>query len=536
MTRNRPRHVAAIVAAAIVASASMGASAAGAAQAPGARFVYETCDAALPGGGPPPFTFKDPNGGAMEAMDTCAAPGGALGILETGAAQGDPSWLEVGVPETPGGFVEAETITAFGVGWAEGNLPSHVYGDGFPPGNGQEWTQTFQEHSQHELFLGSGGAFDIALDCNYGQACATGAAIYAHYIAATEVDVTPPMLGPITGSVLTAGVLRGHETLAAEAADVGGGLTSLAVLVNGLAGAMPVSGVCALAQVSDRSTYGTVATSPSPCPPTLKAAWTLDTSAYPFHDGANQVEVCASDLATIGDPNTTCSAPVSVDVDNSCTESPVAGGAELSAQFAKSSTATVTVGYGTEAEVSGSLQDGSGNPVPGATICLKSETVGLEPTAQPVGTVKTDSQGRFTYSVPAGPDRELLVGYRHDSFQIGKSVRYFAHAAPSLEANPPKLRNGRRVRLWGTLPQPGAAKRVVILQANVVGSKRWITFRRASTDANGDFGAGYRFHSTNRKTDYRFRAVVPTQDHYPYVEGHSKPVTVLVRPHRRRRH
>jgi hypothetical protein len=76
----------------------------------------------------------------------------------------------------------------------------------------------------------------------------------------------------------------------------------------------------------------------------------------------------------------------------------------------------------------------------------------------------------------------------------------------------------------------------VILQASVVGSKRWITFRRATTDAEGNFAAGYRFRSTTRPTDYRFRAVVPVQDHYPYVEGHSKPVTVAVRPHRRRHH
>jgi hypothetical protein len=503
------------------------------AQTPGARFVYETCDSALPGGNPPPFSFRNGNGGAMEPMNTCAAPGGALGILETGAAQGDPSWLEVGVPETPGGFVEAETITAFGAGWAEGNLPSHVYADGFPPGNGQEWTQTFQQHSQHELFLGSGGAFNIALDCNYGQACNTGAAIYAHYVAATEVDIQPPTLGPLSGSVLAAGTLRGHQTLATEAADVGGGLTSLAVLADGLPAAPAVIGTCALAQVSNRSTYGTVAISPSPCPPKLQAAWTLDTSAYPFHDGANSIEVCASDLATIGNPNSTCSPPVSVNVDNSCVESPVSGGADLSAQFASSNAETVTVGYGNEAEIDGTLQDGSGNPVPGATICLKSETIGLEATPQPVGTVKTDSQGRFAYSVPAGPDRELLVGYRHDSFQVGRSVRYYSHAAPTLAADKAKLRNGGQVKLYGSLPQPEAAARVVILQANIVGSKRWITFRRANTGPKGNFVAGYRFHSTTRKTDYRFRAVVPTQDHYPYIEGHSKPVTVLVRPTRR---
>jgi hypothetical protein len=513
--------------------AGPGAAGAAATPTPGARFVYESCDAALPGGNPPSAAFVDPNGGAMEEVESCAVPGGSIGILETGGAQGDPSWLEVGVPETPGGFVEAETITASGADWAEGNGPSHVHENGFPPGNGEEWTQTFQEHTQRELFFGSGGSFDIALDCSYGQACNTGAVVSAHFIAATEVDPTPPTLRPPKGTVLSGTTLRGHQTLAAEAGDVGGGLSSLSVLADGLPAAAPVSGACALAQVSNRSTYGTVAESPTPCPASLKGEWDLDTAAYPFHDGANTVEVCASDLATIGNPNTTCSTPVSVSVDNSCTESPVAGGDSISAGFERAQKEEVTVGYGTEAEVGGTLRDGAGNPVAGATICVKADTLGLEPAPAPVGVVKTDAEGNFSYQVSAGPDREFEVGYRHDSFQVDRSVRYFAHAAPTLEASATKLRNGRRIKLTGTLPQPGAGARVVVLQANVVGSKRWITFRRSGTDSHGDFAGGYRFHSTTRRTRYRFRAVVPRQDDYPYVEGHSKPVVVVVRPERR---
>jgi hypothetical protein len=126
-----------------------------------------------------------------------------------------------------------------------------------------------------------------------------------------------------------------------------------------------------------------------------------------------------------------------------------------------------------------------------------------------------------------------VLGYRHDAFQVGRSVRYLAHAGPTLAADKTKLRNGRRVRLWGRLPQPDAGGRVVILQANVVGSKRWMTFRRATTDEEGGFETGYEFHSTIRRTHYRFRAIVPRQDDYPYVEGHSKPVPVLVSPARR---
>lgn len=507
---------------------------AGAAES-GARFVFEQCDAALPGGAIPAYTFRNPNGGPMGVTQNCAAPGGSLGILETGDAQGDPSWIEVAVPETPGGFVESLTITAAAADWAEGNAGSHVHDNGFPPGPG-EWADTFHEHSQHELFFGSGATFDIALDCSYGQACASGATISAHYIAATEVDPRPPLLGPVTGSALAGGILRGHQSLAAEASDVGGGLSALSVLANGLPAAPAVPGGCAVASVSNRSTYGTVATSPTPCPPALHGSWTLDTAAYPFHDGANTLSVCASDFATIGQPNTTCSPPVSVTVDNSCTESPVPGGSAIAAQFSGTDTEAVTVGYGTPAEVSGELRDGAGDPVSGATICVKSQTLGTGEGPAPVAAVKTDAEGHFAYAVPAGPNRELMLGYRHDAFQVAREVRYFAHTAPNLEASPTKLRNGSRVELTGMLPQPSAARRVVVLQANVKGSKRWITFRRATTGERGGFKATYLFHSTTRRTIYRFRAVVPAQDDYPYLEGHSKPVSVLVRPHRRRRH
>jgi hypothetical protein len=508
---------------------------AGAAPLPGARFVFEQCDSALPGGAVPALEFKDPNGGAMGPVQSCAAPNGAIGVLETGGAPGDPSWLEVGVPETPGGFVEAETITAFSQNLGAGNALAHVYEDGFPAGGGAEWPDTFRVHSERSWFGGNGGAFSIVLPCDApGTACNVGAGVYAHFIAATEVDPTPPTLSAISGTLLAGGTIRGHQTLSATAHDVGGGLSSLTALVNGLPATTPTPGACVDAVVSNRSVYGTVSPSPTPCPATLSGSWVLDTGAYPFHDGANSVSVCAADFATLGNPNTTCSPAQTIEVDNSCTESPVPGGEAISAQFARSEKETITVGFGKEAEVTGDLRDDAGDPIPGATICVKSQTLGVQPAAAPVGTATTDSQGHFVYKVAAGPNRELLIGYRHDSSQVARGVRYYAHAAPSLEVNPAKLRNGKGIHLWGALPPPSSGKRVVFLQANVVGAKRWITFRRATADGHGDFSAGYQFHSTTQKTAYRFRAVVPEQDHYPYVEGHSKPVRVVVRPAGRR--
>jgi hypothetical protein len=529
------RRIAAIAAVAMAIGGALAVPWTAGAAEPGARFIFEQCDSAIPGGAVPAYTFENPNGGAMGAQQNCPEPGGSLGIAESGPAQGDPSYIEVAVPETPGGFVETETITAGAANWAEGNLQSHVYADGFPPGSG-EWPDTFHVRSARELFNGNGGGFEIALDCNLGQACNPGAAVSAHYIAATEVDLEPPVLAPATGTALSGATLRGHQTLAASATDVGGGLTSLAVLINGLPApsAPAVPGACAVAQVSNPSVYGLVTASPSPCPPALRGEWNLDTSAYPFHDGSNTVSVCASDLATIGNPNTTCSPPVTVTVDNSCTESPVPGGDAISAQFTTSDSESETVGYGAPAEVDGTLRDSAGDPVSGATICVKSQTLETGEAPAPVSAVKTDAEGRFAYAVPAGPDRELMLGYRHDSFQVARDVHYFAHVGASLEVDPPKLRNGKRVRLWGTLPGPSAADRVVILQANIKGSKRWITFRRATSDEQGGFESGYLFHSTTRRTIYHFRAIVPKQDHYPYVEGGSSAVSVLVKPARRK--
>jgi hypothetical protein len=503
----------------------------------GAHFVYELCDSALPGGNPPVASFVVNPGVPFTPFQTCGQPGGSIGIAETGATAAAYGYWGIAIPATPGGYVESITTSGSSSGLGPGNDHTYAYEQGWPLNGAGESKRVFKNSEGEEPFYFSEPGIRMLMNCdgNVPGGCGAGPTIAIHDIAADEVDLNPPTLSGIAGSLIGGGVIRGHQTLAAEAHDVGGGLSSLTLLANGLPAAAPDVGACRVYSVANLSVDGKVATSPTPCPTELKTSWTVDSQAYPFHDGANSVQVCAADYASLGNPNTTCSTPVAIDVDNSCTESPVAGGEALSAQFARSEKETITVGYGKGAEVTGELHDNAGDPISGATICVQSQTLGLQPSPLPVSTVTTDAGGHFSYEVPAGPDRELLLGYRHDSAQVARDVRYYAHAAPSLEANPPKLRNDSRVRLWGKLPRPSAGKRVVVLQANVVGSKRWITFRRATTDRHGDFETGYRFHSTTRRTEYRFRAIVPTQDHYPYVEGHSKPVSVLVRPKRHRR-
>ncbi len=519
--------LAALAGAVLALSLPQGASAAPPPHA--ARYTYELCDSALPGGASPALKFVVNSGVPIGYFNNCAQPGGSIGVSESGHAEATIAWLSVSVPETPGGFVETETISAAAGAFGPGNNHTFVYEQAWPQNNAGEQTRTFFIRRERATFFGNGGSFELLMNCD-GKVgpCEAGPTIWAHYIATTQVDPNPPTLSGIHGSLLGAGTLRGSQSLEAEGHDEGGGLTNLSVSVNGKQAGSPKALACNTTHVSNSSIKGTVAVAITPCPTSAKGEWTINTEDPPFHIGANSVQVCASDFATIGEPNTTCSAAQTVNVDNSCTNSAAAGGELLSAQFTKSNKETLTVGFGREAEVVGTLRTNSGDPVGGATLCVKMQTLGVDAQASAVGTVATDDNGNYSYKVPPGPNRDIVIGYRHGASQIARDVRYYAHVRPSLHPSPKHLQNGDWVHFWGQLPGPGRRGRVVVLQANVVGSKRWITFRKATSAHKGIFRAAYHFTATTRTTAYRFRAVVPAQAGYPWVQGHSKPVKVLV--------
>jgi hypothetical protein len=489
-----------------------------------AHYIYEVCDSALPGGGTPGVKFSVNPGVAFSGLNTCAQPGGSLGIAETGHVDSTYSFWDVPLPAPPGGTVESIALSGQSCCAGPGTK-AFGYEQGWPANNAGESQRIF-----HVSGLYFGGLW-IFLGCNgnYAPGCEGGPSISVHYIAATEVDPVAPKLTTLQGSLLGGGVVRGHQSLNVEASDEGGGLSKVTVSVNGLPAAQPNVANCNLVQTKTPTVVGTVAVTPTPCPASLKSSWTLDTAAYPFHDGANAVQVCASDYASLSEPNTNCSAPQAVDVDNSCTESPVVGGEILSAQFAGSHGEEITVPYDHPAKVTGELADNAGDAISGATICVQAQTLGSRRGLKPVTTTTTDAHGHFTYKVPPGPNRRVLLGYRHDTFQVARSVRYYAHAKPTLHITPSKVGSGGRVRIGGRVPGPRAAGRVVVLQASALHSKRWFTFHRATANHHGVFHSRYRFDATTRTTTYRIRAVVPRQGGYPWEVGHSKPALVEVR-------
>ena len=98
------------------------------------------------------------------------------------------------------------------------------------------------------------------------------------------------------------------------------------------------------------------------------ATATLATSAPPFATGANQLRLCASDLAVNGNPNSAC-ASADVFVDDLCPTSSVAAGSRLSGRFAGDGR-TVTVRSDRRVAVEGVLTSDSGDGIrAGARAC-----------------------------------------------------------------------------------------------------------------------------------------------------------------------
>lgn len=488
-----------------------------------ARYVYEVCDPGLPGGNTPGVTFEgDPQ--YVSASNTCALPGGSLGIYAFQSRSKDTGHVNVwtvpiGAP--PGGRVDSLAISA-GTCGASGISSNFVYEPGWPLNCAGESQRTFHVDPSSPF-----SGVSIHLECL--STCAPGGSVYARYLAATEVDPIAPQLAAPQGSLFDGAIARGRQSLSGEATDGGGGVSEIDVLVNGQVAGRPSTPHCNVAQVANPSIVGTVAASPTPCPASLRSSWTLDTSAPPFQNGLNSVQVCASDFSTLGEPNSSCSAPRQVNVDNSCAESPVSGGETLSAKFAGPHDEEITVPFDHSAKVVGGLANGAGDAISGATICVQMQTQGSAQGLVPVATTTTDARGHFTYKVPPGPNREVLVGYRHDTFQLERSVRYHAHARPTLQITPSMIGNGSRALISGKVPGPSAAGRVVVLQASALHSSRWFTFHRATADRRGVFSSHYRFDETTRTTTYRIRAVVPRQHGYPWAAGHSRPALIEVR-------
>jgi hypothetical protein len=186
--------------------------------------------------------------------------------------------------------------------------------------------------------------------------------------------------------------------------------------------------------------------------------------------------------------------------------------------------------HGKRATSTGRLVAAQGAPIVAAPIVVEGQPRSGGPFVK-VGVARTDAQGNFRFTVPAGPSRTIRYRYegtntvRPATAQLTTKV----NAAARLKVDRRRLRNGQAVRFAGRLlgkPIPTAGK-LVALQARV--GREWRTFATPRANVKGVFRHRYRFTATTGLRRYEFRAIVAREAAYPYEKGVSRIVKVTVR-------
>ena len=362
-------------------------------------------------------------------------------------------------------------------------------------------------------WAGAGGRSLIArLGCANRDECGPGRSAHLHLrriVLALRDSIAPSVA--LDGTLVEPGSRRGPQTLEAVASDVGSGVRSVSVELNGDPLAVRTL-ECALAPDG-------VAIRLRPCPPEPRVGFDVGTASGQFRQGPNQLRVCAADHAAGSNINRGC-ASRTVRVDNLCPVSEL-GGARLAARFPGGSERT-RIRSGESAEVTGTLRDQAGEPLAGAEVCVASRPLiaGREETV--VAIPRTGPDGGFHVRLPAGPSREIRVAHWPDARRALERYLHLAvRARPRLRLRPRRtLHNGEHVRFTVRLPAPAANGRRLQVETRARG--RWVRIAGGRTDGHGVWAGSYRFRSTTGRRTYAFRATVPTQRGYPYEAGRSR--------------
>lgn len=219
---------------------------------------------------------------------------------------------------------------------------------------------------------------------------------------------------------------------------------------------------------------------------------------------------------------------------------PLRESVDLAAGLEPGGAARQTVRYGVGTQVSGRLLDSGGEPLAGQEIVVEEYFGDGALIDHRTRVVRTDSGGRWSSPIPAGPSREVSASFAGSSrFQgtaepVGRlSVRSQATFSRSRALVP----EGGSVVFAGKVGHfgariPAGGKLIELQVQESVG--RWNTVREAfHTKPSGRYRFGYRFgrfYETDAR--FKFRVKVAHEQGWPYkapVRSRSRTVTVLAR-------
>jgi hypothetical protein len=367
---------------------------------------------------------------------------------------------------------------------------------------------------------------------NTGDANGYAAALYVYAADITLEQSEGPHVSNVGGELTSAATLRGAIPVSFDATDPGSGVWQAVFSVDGRVVQRTVvndnGGRCRdVGQTSDGLPAFLYV---QPCTQSLSADVAFDSTKAA--NGAHRLTVsvidAAGNAAPVLDRAVTIDNPPPPGTPNGVNAS---AQARLAVGWAGTAKTSALGLFSRARTLSGRLTTVGGAPISGAAIDVRATPAYAGAKPLTMASPRTDADGRFSVSVPAGSSsRTLRFAYRAhlddaDPAATG-ALQLVTRAGIALRVSPHTASAGSSIFFRGRLrggPIPRGGKQLV-LEARSPGSA-WIQFKVIHTDARGRYRASYRFKFPG-PADYRFRVRSEAESDYPFAAGSSNVVGV----------
>jgi hypothetical protein len=365
----------------------------------------------------------------------------------------------------------------------------------------------------------------------------------------TLSDADAPAVSAVSGDATTDNLWAGTTGISVGATDAGGGVYRLGVEVDGQVRSWKnLAGAPCVAWPGTERTFP----SPKPCPSSVGGVQQISTADLP--DGVHTVRILVEDAAG---NQTTAYGPVTKTLRRSAdgtttagdgkggtggsvtdpgplNGSPAVSEARIRARWTGRESATKSIRFNQRPKLDGQVTTPNGQPIKGAFVRVTIRRDARNSPAFDRDSLKTDSRGRFRWTLPKGvSSRSIKLAYHqrvNDTKPVASTtLRLRVAAGVRLALSRKTVRRGQTVKLTGTVlgrPVPTGGK-VIELQARNAGG-RWITFRTVRSRRSGTFKASYRFRNAG-PARFQMRARARKSGDYPYATGSSPVRRISVR-------
>jgi hypothetical protein len=325
-------------------------------------------------------------------------------------------------------------------------------------------------------------------------------------------DSRAPSLAVTGGNLPDAVAFSGARTLSLATSDLGGGVRSVTLSVDGVA----------KATVSPAGSCSVPFTTPVPCPLATNANFTVNLGDYP--PGKHSVVVSATDAAG----NVKALAPIRFTIGG------VVANGKPGVEFPTLTTkkALISTKSSKRKVVSGALRTSTGQPIAGAKLDVyKANVVGPSTKMIRIGSTKTSAKGRFSFKVR--PRGALLITFvfrpaagAHGTASASTTLRHAIRL--SARGSRSALGRGGSFKIVGKISGAGTAARGASVEIEVKNGKSWTSVAALTAGKGGAYKWKHRFTKVTRPTLFRFRAIVRAKQGWPWPSRTSPVVRVLV--------